>query len=348
MPPRRERFIFLIYLVFLFMQPGLGGGQLLDWLLAIAMAVAFTAWYLSIDRLEPWMPWLLVALAFIACFWNSGATVFFVYAAFMFSNIYFHGRLWRRLGLLAGIMLVQAALLYWMHGSFYAVFSHGISLGMIGFAGVLSIGEFERKEANRRLRQANEHIATVSKVAERERIARDMHDVLGHTLSVVVLKSELAGKLLAANPERAASEIADVERLARSALKEVRSAIAGYRERGFEGELANARLAFEAADMTFSERVSAVPFTPDNEPVVALVLREAVTNVLRHSRASYCSVELDVLDGEIVLTVSDDGVGGDISRGAGLKGMEERLMAIGGRLELDAADGMRLRAVVPA
>lgn len=348
MDPRRERFIHLIYLLILFMQPSFGNRGAWDWLLAIGLAVGFTIWYMSLDVVRGWHPWLLFGVGFSASFLNAGASVFFVYAAFMLGGLFTGRRLWRLLAVAAAFVLVQGLLLFFIYGSWFASMSHGISLGMMAFAGVVSIGEHERAEVNRRLRQANEQIATVSKMAERERIARDMHDVLGHSLSVVVLKSELAGKLIAHDPQRAAAEIKDVEQLARSALKDVRAAISGYRERGFEGELTNARLAFEAADITFTEQVEPVQLRPEAEQVLALMLREAVTNVLRHSEAENCVVRLTAADGQVTLTVSDDGVGGEIIKGQGLKGMRERLEAAGGSLEIDSAGGMKLTAKVPA
>lgn len=344
----RERLVHMIYLAILFMQPALEPGGLPDWLVAIALTVGFIVFYLRIDVLRPWYPWLIAGVGFVFSFMNPGASVFYVYAAFMFGALYVQGRMWRVLGTLIAVIAVQGLLLYFIHGTLFAGMSHGISIVMTVFAGVVSIGEHERSESNRRLRQANEQIATVSKMAERERIARDMHDVIGHSLSVVVLKSELAGKLIASNPERAAVEMADVERLARSALKDVRAAIGGYREQGFDGELANARLAFEAADITFSEQVEPVDLRPHTEQVLALVLREAVTNVLRHSNAERCTVRLAAGDGLVTLTVSDDGVGGEIVKGQGLKGMRERLEAVAGSLEFNPADGMTVTAQVPA
>ena len=348
MDPVRERYVHLIYLAILFMQPALEPGGLIDWLLAGALAAGFAVWYLTMPVLRHWYPWLSIGVGFAASFVNPGASVFFVYAAFMLGGLYTGRELWRILGVLAGIVILQGAALYLIHDSLFATFSHLITLVMVLFAGVVSIGEFERSEVNRRLRQANEQIATVSKIAERERIARDMHDVLGHTLSVVVLKSELAGRLFRDDPERAAAEIRDVEKLARDALKDVRTSISGYRERGFEGELANVRLALEATDIALTEDIEAVKLEPEAERVRALVLREAVTNVLRHSAARSCTVRLRARDGHVALTVTDDGRGGRIVAGEGLRGMRERLQAMGGRLELEANEGMRLTAIVPA
>ena len=347
MEPVRERYVHLIYLAILFMQPALQPGGPLDWLLAIGLAAGFAFWYLTMSVLKPWYPWLAVAAGFAASFVNPGASVFFVYSAFMFGGVHTGRRLWRILALVAGVIILQGIALYFIHDTFAASFSHAISVAMLLFAGVVSIGEQERAEVNRRLRQANEQIATVSKIAERERIARDMHDVLGHTLSVVVLKSELAGRLFRDDPERAAAEIRDVEKLARDALKDVRMSISGYRERGFEGELANVRLALEAADIELTEDIGEFSLEPETEPVLALVLREAVTNVLRHSAARSCTVTLRADGAQVALTVADDGRGGRIVEGEGLRGMRERLQALGGRLELAAGEGMKITASVP-
>ena len=192
----------------------------------------------------------------------------------------------------------------------------------------IHFGEVRRKDdALLKAHQQAEHMAAV---AERERIARDLHDLLGHTLSVIVIKSELASKLADRDTQRAIQEIRDVERISRKALNEVRHAIHGYRGESLAGELANGRAALEAAGVSLVADVVPIPLEADEERALALGLREAVTNVIRHARATTCTVTLQRNDGVVRLVVEDDGVGGAGGEGAGLAGMRTRLTAIGG------------------
>ena len=146
--------------------------------------------------------------------------------------------------------------------------------------------------AAEKLRVANDEIEHLAKVAERERIARDLHDLLGHTLSLITLKAELARKLVDRDPQRAKQEMQDVEQTSRAALADVREAISGYRGQGLAAELIRARQTLETAGITVDCDASEVPLSPAQESVLALALREAVTNVVRHAQAQRCSVRL--------------------------------------------------------
>ena len=183
--------------------------------------------------------------------------------------------------------------------------------------------------------------------AERERIARDLHDLLGHTLSVIVLKSELASKLAEKNPTRAAEEIREVERISREALSEVRAAVQGYRGSGLNAELARSKVALDAAGVRLILERSPLELPPETEAGLSMVLREAVTNVVRHARAKHCTVRLEVEGGAYLLSVTDDGVGGLAPEGSGLTGMRERVRALGGELRRGGEGGTRLSARFP-
>ncbi|MFF9346156.1 sensor histidine kinase [Streptomyces sp. NPDC014734] len=188
------------------------------------------------------------------------------------------------------------------------------------------------------LREARATVAQLAANEERLRLARDLHDLLGHSLSLITLKSELAGRMLPAHPEQAAAQVADIEHVSRQALADVRGAVTGYRRPTLPGELAGARTALAAAGIVAdvpAEAPADVPGEP--EEVLAWALREAVTNVVRHSGARRCTVDLtarQTLDGEVLeLTVADDGAGAAGSEpGNGLTGLSERLAAVGGTL----------------
>jgi len=175
---------------------------------------------------------------------------------------------------------------------------------------------------------------------ERERIARDLHDLLGHTLSVVVLKSELAGKLIDRDSAAARKQILEVEQVARKALNEVREAVSGFRSSGLAAELAASRLALLDADVRLDYQVQPVKIDAAVEATLALCLSEAVTNVLRHAKASRVEVDFHDAGETLHLQISDDGRGGmDDASGNGLRGMRERLAAIGAGLAIESPRG---------
>ncbi|WP_372459927.1 sensor histidine kinase [Streptomyces anatolicus] len=212
------------------------------------------------------------------------------------------------------------------------------------------------------LRQARATVAQLAANEERLRLARDLHDLLGHSLSLITLKSELAGRMLPAHPEKAAKEVADIEQVSRQALVDVREAVSGYRRRTLAGELAGARTALTAAGIDADVPLQAPDGLPDEqgEAALAWALREAVTNVVRHSSARRCTVAFtarQTLAGPVLeLSVEDDGTGGSgAAPGNGLTGLTERVEAVGGTLEAGPAGpagsagarGFRLTARVP-
>ncbi|MGO4256817.1 sensor histidine kinase [Marmoricola sp. RAF53] len=180
---------------------------------------------------------------------------------------------------------------------------------------------------------------------ERNRFARDLHDILGHSLTVITVKAELAQRLLEVDPERAKAEVADLERLSRDALADVRRAVEGYRELTLPGELARARTALAAAEIE-----AVLPNSTDDVPTArrelfAWTVREGVTNVIRHSGASTCTVRLTATSAE----VADDGAGAvALVPGNGLVGLRERAAAVGGAVVTTPLDpGFSLKVVAP-
>ncbi|MBO0689985.1 MAG: sensor histidine kinase [Candidatus Dormibacteraeota bacterium] len=209
-----------------------------------------------------------------------------------------------------------------------------IGLAMAGMTGIIRM--------NRELREAREEIGRLAVTEERLRFARDLHDLLGHSLSVIVLKAELASKMASRAPERSEAEVRDIERVARDALREVREAVAGYRQPSLSQELTNARTTLEAAGIDVRVDVAAGAFPATVDSTLAWAAREAATNVIRHSRARRVAFRLARDDGEVQLDVTDDGPGSAAAPGAGngLRGLGERVEAQGGTLEFGpGADG---------
>ncbi len=206
-----------------------------------------------------------------------------------------------------------------------------------------------QKISDSRLRLAHDEIEQLAKTAERERIARDLHDVLGHTLSLIAIKSELAGRLLATDPERTAQELAEIQTTARRALTEVRQTVSGYRAQGLEAEVQQATAALAAAGVTVTKRPEQLPRLPVQvEASLALILREGVTNIVRHAGARTCSIAFSQGEAEHVLEIRDDGRGLVGQEGNGLRGMRERVRDLGGVLEVRSDPGAVLRIRLPA
>lgn len=227
------------------------------------------------------------------------------------------------------------------------IWSWGIVVLMSLAVGAGNLFAAQRLRANQKLGMAWQEIEHLAKVAERERIARDLHDVLGHTLSVVVLKSELAGKLIQQDPGRARAEIGEVEQIARSALAEVREAISGYRTEGLVAEIERARATLDAAGVML-ECSSAPPrMLPAEETVMSLVLREAVTNIVRHAHARLCRITFQDSGAERSVRIEDDGRGGIRHEGSGLRGMRERVESLGGSVCIESAGCTRLTIQIP-
>lgn len=235
-----------------------------------------------------------------------------------------------------------AGLTWWLVGDLAAAFLFALVVMMTVVSVVL-----RGMEQQRELRQSVQEEAAIA--TERERVARDVHDVLGHSLTVITTKAELAQRLLEKDTpetrERAVAELADVQSLGREALAEVRATVAGLRIARLGDELAGADRALAAAGVEADVPTDVAVVDPRRRLVLAWVLREAVTNVVRHAGATRCVVEL----GQHSLVVRDDGRGlGHAGHGNGLRGVAERVRAAGGVLEVtDAAPGTRLEVSWP-
>jgi two-component system sensor histidine kinase DesK len=200
------------------------------------------------------------------------------------------------------------------------------------------------------LRRSNDEILRLATLSERERIGRDLHDLLGHTLSVIALKSELARKLVDRDLDAARREIGEVERVARDALSQVRTAISGIRSTALSAEISAATALLKAHGLNVTCETEPVKLPLACETALALSLREAATNVRRHSGARDVSIRVRREASAVVVEVADDGRGGRIVPGNGLNGMRERLDCVGGSLTVspNGNGGTLLRASVPA
>jgi two-component system sensor histidine kinase DesK len=232
-------------------------------------------------------------------------------------------------------------------GAPWEVWASGVFFGAMSGFGTLVGADLERR--NRLLVEAQGEVRLLAASAERERIAQDLHDLLGHTLTLVAVKADLAARLAEAEPSAARREMQEVAAAAREALAEVRSAVTGMKGASLAHEVERARTMLAAANLKTRIAVDAAALDPRREAVLAMALREAVTNVIRHAQATSCTIAVDLdPDGAMRLVVADDGRGGRILEGSGLLGMRARLSAAGGVLAVESGkEGTTLAARLP-
>ena len=349
--PAPAAYIWLAYSIFYFIEP-IYRHQARYWMECLGVYTIFLLLYVGMDVMESIRFRLgLVAgfavLGIAALPLNPGASAFFIYAAAYLPFLVVSIPAVLVLTAVNCALLVGEALL--LHKS---VLNYAIPVFFLVLTAVTNIFLARQTQMNCKLRMAQEEIEKLAAMAERERIARDLHDVLGHTLSVIVLKAELAGRLMERDSKRAATEIADVEATARIALAEVREAIGGYRSQGLRAELAQARQTLDAAGVRLiceEDAIAAgIALRATEETVLALAMREAVTNIVRHAEATECRMRLETtMEGFHTLLVEDDGRHVVKHEGNGLRGMRERVQALGGRYSLQSAGGTRLRIELP-
>ena len=278
---------------------------------------------------------LLIAVGFLA-YRPSGGIYFPVAAAFVAPAI--GGRVGLTMTILSAVAVlfgVEWSVLYSStQGAFFPLLV-GVWIFVSGFGAIFAV------------RQARE-VQRRDKASERERIAKDLHDVVGHSLSSLALKAELARRVFHTDPQRALLEISDVERIARQGLEEMRGAIHGYHSGDIYAELDRVESLLKAADVNVERRCEQLEMAPANERVLALILREAVTNVLRHSQARKCRLALFRADGVYRLEISDDGRGGAHQEGVGMRSIRTRAEALGGTAVWNSGIGTQLSVSLPA
>jgi two-component system, NarL family, sensor histidine kinase DesK len=342
-------YAWLIYLPTFLIEPVLrtqaGRASALYWAVTILAIVVFLVSYFVgywVDgRRRMAIVAVQAALGVMFAPINTGSGVFFVYAA-SFAGFVVPRRTAVRL--VAGIAAL-GAIAAWATSA--PIYFWIVAIAFSLLVGGVNVHTAEQHRNDSRLRLAHQQIEHLAAMAERERIARDLHDVLGHTLSMIVLKAELAGRLVERDPARARSEIADVESVARRTLQEVREAIRGYRPT-LADELARATALLATGGVQAHVDVLPVRLSPESEHVLALAVREAVTNVVRHAEAKQCTLRIRQAGDDIALEISDNGRGSNVAEGGGLSGMRERVDACGGTVSIRSDHGLQLLVTVPA
>jgi len=342
------QFVWLFYLCFLFI-PLMETHANYRWLWATLISLPiflllFFAYDWAARRSGLWQPISIAVLGLCLIPFNPYGNTYLIFAA-SFAPFALPGLL-RPLLLTFAFLVPYAIETAILDNGPYAL---GITVIVASMSCMGNYLNAENRRKNAALQMSQEEIRRLAQVAERERIGRDLHDLLGHTLSLIAIKAELAGKLLKRNQRAAASEIEDVQQIAREALKQVRSAVSGIRAVGLQGELSSARAMLESSNVKLSCRYESEALAPEIEIALAMIVREAVTNIHRHAEATQATVEITSDGRAAALVVSDNGKGGIATRGNGLIGVRERTLALGGFFEIDspAGCGTTLRARFP-
>jgi len=355
-PPRRSPGYnpawYLVFLGFLFLTPAFNPeGGVRDWALAGGIAALTAVAYMMATRNRryrlPVAAFLMVLALAGTILPTSAMGVLPIFAAALVATV---GTRRQLIGRLAGITIVTLASMPLAQIPMpYLLLVYAPALLMIWLVGLSVFDDVNRNVETERLRAENARIEYLATVTERERIARDLHDLAGQALTAVTLRSELVQRLADKDPERVRSEAAAIEQTARETLAALRETVAGWRQIELADELVKGEDALRAAGVAVV--VSGdwkQDLAPSVETVVALALREGITNVVRHARASRCEIELESLDGQLTLTMSDDGIGIARPEGSGLRGMRERVGAAGGKVQIEKHDpGTMLRVTMP-
>ena len=344
--------VHLLWLMWIFITPLFDhgvAGYTRSWLLFTAGSIPvflllFAKMQLAPRRTVQFYPFGMVALSMVLLPWYGSGLSYFVYGCVMlrFCNAPFRVYVIKLL-LMNAIFVAMA----WRIGYPTALLVIIPATALV--ISTITAVEHLSKEKDAALRLSHDEVRRLAATAERERIGRDLHDLLGHTLSLITLKLELSRKLFDRDVEAAKREVEEAEKVARHALAEVRSAVTGFRATDLAAELASARLLLESSWVHFDYGHPPSDLPGDVERGLSLILREAVTNIARHAGAGSAKVEMTRERASVCMKISDDGRGGIDHDGNGLSGIRERVHALGGTLAIESprGQGTRLRVVIP-
>jgi two-component system sensor histidine kinase DesK len=332
--------VHLLWSVWIFITPLFGGGQYtLRWVALTLASYPLFLWLyartLLVSRRAAWpYPLAMVALCLGLLPWYPSGLSYFVFGCVMLHTGPRHS-LPRYLLYVLALNALLAVVATWVGYPWQALVW---MLPMTLVIGVIVNVESAAGEKDLALQLSHDEVRRLAATAERERIGRDLHDLLGHTLSLITLKLELSRKLMDRDPAAARAEVAEAEKVARHALAEVRSAVTGFRAADLTAELASARLLLESSAVAL-EYDAPPALSPDIERPLALVLREAATNIARHARATRAEIRFARDGGQLRMRIADDGRGAGGAEGNGIAGMRARVRELGGSLAFASARG---------
>ncbi len=343
--------VHLLWSAWVFVTPLFGGGYDWKWvgftLLSYPLFLWLYAKVLLAPRRHGWRYAIGMAVLGLALMrWYPSGLSYFVFGCVMLRTSAQRPRLRVYIVQLLAMNAVYVAIAAWIgYPPLMWVWMPVMTLVI----GIIVNVEHASQEKDAALALSHDEVRRLAATAERERIGRDLHDLLGHTLSLITLKLELARKLADRDPAASRRELEEAERVARDALAQVRSAVTGIRSTDLAAELASAKLMLESSLVRLDYDTPPSDLPPEVERGLALVLREAATNIARHAQAACAKIEFVREAKTVQLCVGDDGRGGVQADGNGLTGMRDRVRALGGTLSVDSPrnGGTRLLVRVP-
>ena len=335
-------FLGFFFIKFLYVTPPLWEIALSAVVLTIFFAAFVTAFRYYHHPAKIRLPALVIlGLGVVMAPINPGANVFFSYPAWFFGRAYS-----TRLALLViaamAATVVLLTLSFELDPSFYLP-AFLLSIGL----GLMSIATRRMEDAQRELQTTRAEAEHLARIAERERIARDLHDTVGHKLSVIALKSELAAQLSGDSAPQATAEMQAINTVARDCLSEIRATLSGYWELSLDAEIEALQSALAEAGLSVTSAVDVGDVPPHIETALAMCFREAVTNVIRHAEATECRLSLQRDSDHVTATIADNGTGLKGEPGTGLSGMRQRVEHMHGDLLIENDKGTRVTIELP-
>lgn len=336
-PPLRQQFAILVFISFYFVRWFFPMAAL-DWLVSVAGLLIFLVCYFTafnVQRLTLAATLTMVVLAVVVAPFNSGANTFAIYAASFFAY-FFPARTALMLLTMNIAILAGATYFLELHFIFYFVIGAVTSIG-IAASGII---DRQRLVHERQERRSQEEVQRLAKIAERERIGQDLHDTIGHSLTAINLKTQLAIKQLERElTVEARQNLEQVQQLAQTALKDIRHTVAGIKKLGLENELEAQRDLLNSLGIELHYQLPKTLLAPTLESDLLLIAREAITNILRHANATHCELLCRTSGERLEILIRDNGKGmddsGEAQFGDGLRGILQRVNLRRGRLAIN-------------
>lgn len=348
-PYRSKSWVWLIFSIYYFIPlyyVSYTPAEILLQLMAYITFIGLYLWTFSLTRCKAWMPILLITFIAISISpLTVGSSTFFSFLGVLISYTYSTRT---TLILLAGYI----SIILWFQFVYYESYPFKFFAlpALMGLVTTSIVGYMEklREQHRNQTLKSNQEIRQLAVIAERERIARDLHDILGHTLSSIALKAELSEKLLTQEKtEEAKEHIRDLHQIARNSLSLVRQTVSGYKHRGLTGEVIDLCEKLRQQGFIVDLRGKIPTLSPRAETAIILSLTELTTNLLRHSNASHCEIHFIDDEKNLRICVQDNGKVKEINQGNGLQGIQERLSALAGELLIDITNGCRFDIRIP-
>ncbi|MBE1301945.1 MAG: hypothetical protein GJ680_18820 [Alteromonadaceae bacterium] len=333
-------YVWLVYLAMLFIGLNFTHTSAQIWLGTIASVVVFLILYfrgywVSGHAIIKYMAAIAILGLGVATF-NPGSSVYIIFACAFAPALQSVKK-----GIIAALTIISIMLGFsWFYGlSYFFYFPATVFSLLVSF---VNIYQAELAKKNKLIKKSQEEVQHLARSAERERIARDLHDVMGHTFSMITIKAQLARKLLDADVEQAKQELAELESASRQALAEIRGVVSNYRKRDLNEEITLARKLLDAAEIDASIEVDITPLPELFNEALAYIIREGVNNIVKHSDCRTCDIQLKQEKGLVELQIKDDGEVSSYQDGNGLNGIRERVKNINGALQVLIEGGFTL------